>query len=105
MLLTELHAGTYYLSWAVQALFLAVTAAVALGTRILPRWLGWSAAVISVASLAAVAAPTGGFAELPAFLFLIWIVAVSVVLMRHADEPSPVSKHVPTSDNRAAERA
>jgi len=88
MTLTAMHLGTYYLSWAVQALFLAITAVVALGMRALPRWLGWSAAAISVASLAAVAAPTGDLAEIPAFLFLIWIVAVSVVLMRRKEEPS-----------------
>ena len=88
MTLTALHLGTYYLSWAVQALFLAITAVVALGTSALPRWFGWSAAVISVASLAAVAVPTGDLAKIPALLFLIWIVAFSIVLMRRKEEPS-----------------
>lgn len=102
MLLTDLHIGTYYLSWAIQALFLAATAVVSLGMRALPRWLGWSAAAISVASLAAVATPTGDFAEIPAFLFLIWIVAVSVVLMRRTDETSRVPEHASTPTTRAA---
>ncbi len=102
--LNDLHLGTYALSWAVQALFLAATAVVALRTRALPRWLGWSAVVISVASLAAVAAPTGELVEIPAFLFLIWIVAVSVVLIRRTDETSPSSARAPASAPRAAAR-
>ena len=102
--LNDLHLGTYALSWAVQALFLAATAAVALRTRALPRWLGWSAAAISVASLAAVAAPTGDLVEIPALLFLIWIVAVSVVLVRRTDETSPASARASASAPRAATR-
>lgn len=101
-LLTDLHIGTYYLSWAIQALFLAATAVVALGMRALPRWLGWSAAAISVASLVAVATPTGDFAEIPAFLFLIWIVAVSVVLMRRTDESLTTVASAPASATRSA---
>lgn len=102
--LNDLHLGTYALSWAVQALFLAATAVVALRTCALPRWLGWSAAAISVASLAAVASPTGNLVEIPAFLFLIWVVAVSVVLIRRTDETSPTSAHAPASEPRAAAR-
>lgn len=101
-LLTDLHIGTYYLSWVLQALFLAATTVVALGMRALPRWLGWSAAAISVASLAAVATPTGDFAEIPAFLLLIWVVAVSVVLMRRTDDTSPISERAPIPATRAA---
>lgn len=54
------------------------------------RWLGWSAGVIAVASLAAVAAQISGPAQLPAFLFLLWILVASIVLMRREDEPVPV---------------
>lgn len=63
---------------------------VVLQSGALSRWLGWGAAVIAVASLAAVAAPISGPAQLPAFLFLLWIVAASVVLMRREEEQAPV---------------
>ena len=101
MVLNVLHIGTYNLSWAAQALFLAAAAVVVLRTRALPGWLGWSAAGISVGSLAGVAVPTGSLAEIPAFLFLIWVVAVSIVLMRRTDEVSPA----PASTQEHARRA
>jgi hypothetical protein len=82
--------ASYVLTWAVGALFLGAAAVVVLRTGALSRWLGWSAAGIAVASLAAVAVPISGPAQLPAFLFLFWIVAVSIVLMRREEEQAPV---------------
>ncbi|HET7272859.1 MAG TPA: hypothetical protein VFI90_17435, partial [Rubrobacter sp.] len=82
--------AAYVLTWAVGALFMGAVAVVVLRSGALSRWLGWGAAVIAVASLAAVAAPISGPAQLPAFLFLLWIVAASIVLMRREEEPAPV---------------
>jgi hypothetical protein len=78
----EIGFASYVLTWAVDAAFLGAAATVVSRTGALSRWLGWSAAVIAVASVAAVAAPTSGPAQLPAFLFLLWIVAASIALMR-----------------------
>lgn len=102
--LKELNFGTYALSWAPQALFLAATAVVVLRTRALSRWLGWSAAVISAAALAGMAVPMGELSQIPPFLFLIWVVAASIVLIRHTDETSLASASVPASEARAAVR-
>lgn len=66
-----------------------------LGTRVLPRWLGWGAAV---------AAPNSDLAELPVFLFLVWIVAVSIVLVRRAEEARSVAASPAASVARAATR-
>ena len=57
-------------------LFLASVAIVALRVAALPRWLGWSAAVI--ASLSIVAVPLGYEpSQIPVFLTVLWIVALS----------------------------
>jgi len=61
----------------------AAAAAVALRTNVLPRWLGWLAAVTAPALIA-----NGLFFRSengPAFLlFLLWLVATSVVLTLRA---------------------
>ena len=61
------------------ALLLAAVAAVALRTRVLPRWLGYSAAVTALAL-----AVNAGFIHakiVPAFLlFALWTLAASIVL-------------------------
>lgn len=93
--LGEVGFAAYVLTWAVGALFLGAVAVVVLRSGALSRWLGWSAVVIAVASLAAVAVPTSGPAQLPAFLFLIWVVAASIALMRHSEEPRPAVSGVP----------
>src|SRR5712691_2949736 len=71
----ELLAGAIY------AVFLAATAAVVLGRRVLPRWLGWTAVVIAVATVVTVPFGPGDLSETPHFLQLLWLLAVSVVLI------------------------
>jgi hypothetical protein len=57
-------------------------------TSVLPRWLGWSGAAITVILLASVPvaskAPPLGF-----LLTILWIVATSVVLARRAESSVP----------------
>lgn len=63
------------------AVFLACAAVVALGRGALPRRLGWAAAAI--AALTPVMLPMGYEpSQIPVFLTVFWIVAVSVVLLR-----------------------
>jgi hypothetical protein len=84
---TLIHANdiSFVATWAIDAVFLAATAATALRTGALPRWAGWSAAAIAPLMLAAVAIATSDSAQLPTALFLIWIVGVSIRLMRRPD--------------------
>jgi hypothetical protein len=60
--------------------FLASAAVVTLRAAALPRWTGWSAALVAVAS---VVAPPLGYepSQIPVFLAALWILAVSVRLL------------------------
>ena len=84
---TLIHANdiSFVATWAIDAVFLAATAATALRTGALPRWAGWSAAAIAPAMLAGVAMATSDSAQLPTALFLFWIVGVSIHLLRRPD--------------------
>jgi hypothetical protein len=82
--LIDTNDAAFALTWATMALMLAATAAVALRTGVLPRWLGRSALGIAVGLLASL--PFFASADPPTFLLaLIWIIAASVVLVRRAD--------------------
>jgi hypothetical protein len=81
-----LNVGTYMASWGAAALLLATTAAVVLATRVLPRWLGWSAAALAVALLLTMAVPTFGLAPMPPFLFTLWVLVAAIVLLRRSSD-------------------
>jgi len=57
---------------------------------VLPRWIGWSSFVVALAHLVATLSlardgafsPTGAFGQAPGFLYLVWMLAASVVLLR-----------------------
>ena len=68
--------------------FMASVAVVSLRTGVLPRWAGWGAALVAVASVILV--PLGyETAQTPNFLALLWIVAISVrLLVRPAPAPT-----------------
>jgi hypothetical protein len=75
--------ASFVLTWAIAAVLLSATAVVVFRTGALPRWLGWSAAVLSPALLVGVAFATSiGF--VPYVLTMVWIVATSIVLIRRA---------------------
>lgn len=75
----------FFLSGAFSALFLAATAFVVLRTQILPGWLGWFAAILAAASLVAIPIATSSVAQIPVPLRAVWVVAVSVVLIRRRE--------------------
>jgi hypothetical protein len=87
--LNDLQRTTYFMSWALTALFLSATAAVALRTHALPRWLGWSAAGIAVLLAVALLVPTSDLAQNTTFLVVFWIAAASIVLLRQGEESRP----------------
>jgi hypothetical protein len=74
--------GIFVVSWSAVAAFLAASGFAAVWTRALPPWLGWSALVIGIALFLAGAAPLGAIWYLPYFLFFVWVLATSVVLLR-----------------------
>ncbi len=67
------------LAMAGAAVLLVATGLAARRSRLLPRWLGWVSYVLAVLSLPPV---SGIFVYFPLLLFLIWIVIVSVTMIR-----------------------
>jgi len=80
-ILFGLSNGIFVVSWSAIAGFLAASGVAALSTRTLPRWLGWKAVVIGIAMFLAGAAPLSAIWFFPYFLFLVWVLATSVVLL------------------------
>jgi hypothetical protein len=74
----------YVITWAVAAVILAVSAVLVRWTSALPGWVGWSAAAIAILLLVAVGAATSPAAQFPMLLFSVWVLAVSVVLLRRS---------------------
>lgn len=91
--LTDLNSGAFFASWFTHGIFLVAVSAVVLQTGVLPRILGWSGLVLGVGCIAAIMAPTAGPAVVPYLLSGLWLLAVSVVLLRRATrEPLPATQ-------------
>jgi hypothetical protein len=75
------------------AVFVAATSAVLLRSKLLPGWLGWAGAAISVAWLVGSASVStendtiGGFGFVVVLVWAVWIVVLSVLLYR-APQPT-----------------
>jgi hypothetical protein len=80
-ILFGLSNGIFVVSWCAIAAFVAASGLAALSTRALPRWLGWPALLIGIALFLAGAAPLTAIWFFPYFLFLVWVLATSVVLL------------------------
>src|SRR5438876_2536489 len=80
-ILFGLSNGIFVVSWSAIAAFLAASGLAALSTRALPPWLGWPALVIGIGLFLAVAAPLSAIGFFPYFLFLVWVLVTSVVLL------------------------
>jgi hypothetical protein len=77
----------FVLTWPIKAAFLAAAGAVLVRTRVLPSLLGWSA--LAAAAMLVVGAPLSGRAGGPLFLvFVLWVLAASVVLLRVRSRPA-----------------
>jgi len=79
--LLDMNNAAFVLTWALDAVMLGAAAIVIVRSGILPRWLGWFGAGTAVISLATV--PVAAQAPpLGILLTFVWLVAVSVVLVR-----------------------
>jgi hypothetical protein len=83
--LAHLRSFAFTIGWAVAALFLATSATVILSRNVLPRWLGWTAIALAAALLAGLATPTSDVAQTPPMLMALWVLAVSVTLLRQPE--------------------
>jgi hypothetical protein len=93
--LNDVRSLSYFLALLVFAGLLVAVGAAGLLSGRLPRWASWSAVGIGVALAASVPTATAGFADVAGLLGLVWVVAVSVSLLRSpaldrqpADEPA-----------------
>jgi len=84
--------GFFTLFQALAGFFLLVTGLAVLRSDALRRWLGWTGVAIGMASIASAAAPESGAGQLAFPLVVLWIVAVSIALLR-----APVPPLVPSS--------
>ena len=80
--LNDLRAASYFLSMLPLALLLVALGAAALRTGRLPRWAGWSAVGMGTALVVAVPLAETGAADIASLLAFVWIIAVSVSLLR-----------------------
>jgi hypothetical protein len=83
-ILFDLGNFTFAASWVLAAGLVLATGAVALRTGVLPGWLGWYSVAVGLGLLAARAVWTSPVAFAPYLLYWVWLIAVSVVLIRRA---------------------
>jgi hypothetical protein len=93
--LQDINNASFALTFFPLAAMLAAFALVAIRSAALPGWLGWAAAVLSVAfavsGLAGSADLASDWAGLPMLIFTPWILATSVVLIRRAVKATSVA--------------
>lgn len=87
--------GFFTLFQVLAGFFLFVTGVAVLRTDVLRRWLGWTGVAIGLLSIAFSAVPESGTGQIAFPLVLLWIVAVSIALLR---------AHAPASTLARAER-
>jgi hypothetical protein len=86
--LTDVRSFAFHLNAGVAALFLTAVAGVGLAYRALPRTLGWTAAALAPLLVSAMALPRSDFSQTPPLLMLLWVLAVSVTLLRRPGSTS-----------------
>jgi hypothetical protein len=99
--LVAMNDASFGITFLPLAVMLSATAVVMIRWGALPRWLGWAAAVTGLGLLGALAAVAISpsppeWASLPMLLFLVWMVAASIALIRRAGEFGLVETARPT---------
>jgi hypothetical protein len=80
--LNDVRSLSYFLALVTFAAFLVVIGLAGVLSGRLARWASWSAVVLGVALAASIPTATAGFADIVGLLGLVWVVAVSVALLR-----------------------
>lgn len=80
--LNDLRSLSYFVALLAYGVFLVAAGSAGLLSGRLPRWASWSAVVLGVALVASVPTATAGFADIVGLLGLVWVVVVSVALLR-----------------------
>jgi hypothetical protein len=99
--LQDINDASFYLSFFPLAVLLAAFAIVAIRSGVLPKWLGWIAAALSlvfiVGGMSGSADLQSEWAGLPMILFMFWVIAASVVLIRRAGAVHPAGRSEPVA--------
>jgi hypothetical protein len=86
--LQDINDASFYLSFFPLAVLLAAFAIVVIRSGALPKWLGWIAAAVGLAfivgGMSGSADLQSEWAGLPMILFTLWVIIVSVALIRRA---------------------
>lgn len=90
-MLFDMNAVSFGLTLPASGLLLAAVAAVAIPSKVLPRWLGWGAALTALALFANLAVPPTDFAPSMLLLMLWTLVASIVLVLRAGAVPSSVA--------------
>lgn len=92
--LNDLRALSYFVALLAYAVFLVAAGAAGLASDRLPRWASWAAIALGSALAAGVPFAADGFADVFGLLGLLWVVVVSVALLRRPEPagvaPAPV---------------
>ncbi|GAA3160267.1 hypothetical protein GCM10010531_09690 [Blastococcus jejuensis] len=80
--LNDLRALSYFVALLAYAVFLLAAGAAGLTSGRLPRWASWAAVALGGALAAGVPFAADGFADVFGLLGLVWVVVVSVALLR-----------------------
>lgn len=80
--LNDLRALSYFVALLAYAVFLVAAGTAGLSSGRLPRWASWAAVALGCALAAGVPIAADGFADVFGLLGLLWVVVVSVALLR-----------------------
>ena len=99
--LQDINDASFYLSFFPLTVLLAAFAIVVIRSGALPKWLGWIAAAVGlgliVGGMSGSADLQSEWAGVPMILFTLWVIAVSVVLIRRAGQLLPTVNTALTS--------
>jgi len=80
--LNDLRSLSYFMALMAYGVFLVAIGAAGVTSGRLARWASWSAVGLGVALVASIPTATAGFADIVGLLGLVWVVVVSVALLR-----------------------
>lgn len=91
--LNHLRTFSFQMSLMAWAVFFGAVAGSALAGRTLPRWLAVAAAVVAAALLVGVAGAYDHWHDLASLLWLVWVLAASLWLLRNHEVPAREAQH------------
>ena len=89
--LNDLRSLSYFVALIPYALFLLAVGTAGVLSRGLPRWAAWAGAVVGAALAISIPFAAYGLTDLVGFVGLIWVITVSIALLRRPGSPGPAA--------------